>query len=106
MLLHGFGVCPRHDQGGTGAALRTDGAEEIGVFVALVLRLAWTAAGLGPLVDLAVLLAHPHLVLEPQLHRRPRREPVHNPGCQTGEVFLNVSTASGFWAGCRGLALT
>ena len=56
MLLHGFGVCPGHDQGRAGAALRTDGAEEIGVFVALVLRLAWTAAGLGPLVDLAVLL--------------------------------------------------
>jgi hypothetical protein len=39
------------------AARRADRADEIGVFVALIGRLAWPRAALGPLPNKAVLLA-------------------------------------------------
>src|SRR6266851_4466132 len=41
MCLHGLGVGVRHDKGNSGIAARTDGAEYIGVLVALILGLAW-----------------------------------------------------------------
>src|SRR6185312_7156322 len=39
MRLHGLGVGLRHDEGDAGVAARTDGAEHIGVLVALILGL-------------------------------------------------------------------
>src|ERR1700730_15760763 len=56
----------------TGIAARADRTEQIGVLVALVLRLARPRALLRPLIDEAVLLPHPHLVLEPHFDRRSR----------------------------------
>src|SRR5262249_36523113 len=41
----------------------TNGAEEIGVFVPLVGRLAWSPSTPGPLLDAAILLADARLVL-------------------------------------------
>src|SRR6266480_1335246 len=73
MKLHGLGVASRQYEGGAGAALRTYCAEAIGEFV---------------------LLADPHLVLEPHLYRCARREfraDFRHADC---EVFLNASMAS------------
>src|SRR4029453_5046870 len=54
--LHGFGVGIGHDEGDAGVAAWTDRAEQIGVLIALVLRLAWPRSLLGPLIDQRVLL--------------------------------------------------
>jgi hypothetical protein len=40
MQLHGLGVGARHDDGGAGAAFRADGAEDVGLSIALILGLA------------------------------------------------------------------
>src|ERR1700674_2713394 len=53
----------------TSIAARTDRAEQIGVLVALILRLTRARALLGPLVGETVLLSDPHFILEPHLDR-------------------------------------
>jgi hypothetical protein len=95
MCLHGLGVGLRHDEGDACIAARTDGAEHISVFVALILGLAWPRSLLGPLIDEAVLLSDPHLVLEPDLNRRFRREFGHDRRDLRRKVFLNAAIASG-----------
>src|ERR1700736_6205793 len=72
--LHGLGVGLRHDEGNSGVAARADGAEYIGVLVALILGLAWPRSFPGPLICETGLLADPHFVLEPHFDRRPRGE--------------------------------
>jgi hypothetical protein len=67
--LHGLGVGMRKGKGSTLAARRANGAEQIGVLVALVGRLARSRAASCPLPDQAVLLADPGFVLEPYLDR-------------------------------------
>src|SRR6202521_967101 len=69
VLLHGFGVGIRHDDRDTSIAARTDRAEQIGVLIALILRLTRARALLGPLVGETVLLSDPHFILEPHLDR-------------------------------------
>src|SRR5262249_25898247 len=76
MLLHGPTIGVRKDQRGTDVASRADGTEDIGIRVALISGLAWTAATLGPLIDKAVLLSNARLVLEPDLNRRSRPAPL------------------------------
>ena len=94
MLLHGFGVGIGHDDRHTGIAARTDGAEQIGVLIALILRLARARALLRPLVGKTVLLFDPHFVLEPHLNRGFRCELAHCLGDARGKVFfLNVGIA-------------
>ena len=88
MRLHGLGVGLWHDEGHAGVSAGTDGAEHVGVFVALILGLARSRAGLGPLVDKAILLANTHLVLEPHLDRCSRREPAHDLCDLRGKVFF------------------
>ena len=44
MLLHGPTIGARKDQRGTDIASRADGTEDIGILVALISGLAWTAA--------------------------------------------------------------
>ena len=68
--LHGFGIGLRQRKRG-GAARRTDGAEQIGIFVALVGRLSRSRTAPGPLPDDAVLLADPGFILEPDFDRGP-----------------------------------
>jgi hypothetical protein len=53
------------------------GNRQIGVLVALILRLAWAGALLGPLVGEAVLLSDPHFILEPHLDRGSGRKLAH-----------------------------
>ena len=93
--LHGLGVGLRHDEGDAGVAARTDGAEHIGVLVALILGLARPRSLSGPLIDEAVLLTDPHLVLEPDLDRRFWGELGHDRRDLRGKVFLNAAIASG-----------
>ena len=61
--LHRVRVGEGWRQGGTGAAGRTDGAEEVGALVALVGRLARPRSAPRPLPNEAVLLADAGLVL-------------------------------------------
>lgn len=92
--LHGVGVGEGQCERGARAAGGTDGAEEIGVLVALVGGLAWTRAAPGPLPDESVFLADPGFVLEPDFDG-----PCLAQACQVRlqrarEVFLNASTIS------------
>src|SRR4030081_3752379 len=105
MPLHGFGVGMRHDDCDPGIAARTDRAEQIGIFVTLILGLARSRALFGPLVDQTVLLPDAHLVLEPDLDRCCRRKRIHNLCDQSGEVFLKAVIACASCAGCCGRAL-
>ena len=77
-LLHRLGVGGGHRQGGADIAGGTDRAEQIGALVALIGRLARAGFLARPLVDEAVLLADPHLILEPQLDRRAGRQRLHD----------------------------
>src|SRR3982075_4097218 len=104
MPLHGFGVGMRHDDCDPGIAARTDRAEQIGIFVTLILGLARSRALFGPLVDQTVLLPNAHLILEPDLDRRCRRKCIHNLCDQSGEVFLKAVIACASCAGCSGRA--
>jgi hypothetical protein len=62
MGLHGVGIGLRHHQRGALARGGADGAEQIGVMIALVGGLAGPCALARPQADLAVLLAQPGLV--------------------------------------------
>src|SRR3989304_9174361 len=103
-LLHGFGVGVRHDEGDSNIAARTDCAEQIGVFITLVLRLTRPGSLLRPLIDETVLLSDPHFVLEPHLDRGGRCKLLQRLGNSGGEVFLNAAIACASCAGCRGRA--
>src|SRR5260221_4809998 len=105
MRLHGLGVCLRHDEGNAGVAARADGAESIGVLVALIFGLAWTPSFPGPLIDETVVPAAPHFVPDPHFDRRPRGERAYNLRDLRRNVFLKAAIASGFWTGCCGRAL-
>ena len=76
MELHGLGVGEGQGKRGPDAAGGTNGAEQIGVVVALIGGLARPRPALCPLPDLAVLLADAGLVLEPDLDRRRLRQAV------------------------------
>jgi hypothetical protein len=94
MQGHGFGVGGWEDKGRGGTALRTNGTEDVGPFVALVARRARAHPALGPDAGQRALLADPRFVLEPDFDglacgvvgelRRDGR----------GEVFLKASWAS------------
>src|SRR5215204_4347923 len=85
--LHGLGVSEGQRQGGTRAAGRADGAEQVRAFIALVGRLSWPRSALRPLPHEAVLLADAGLVLEPDLDGLAGRHPAQM-GSQRGrEVY-------------------
>ena len=98
MQRHGLGVGGWDDEGRRGAALRTDGAEDVGPFVALIARRAGPCASFGPDSGQRALLADACLVLEPDFDRlvfgvvgEPCRD-------RCGEVFLKAScAASSVW---------
>ena len=94
MLLHGFGVGIGHDDRHSGIAARADCAKQIGVLIALILRLTRARALLRPLVDETVLLSDPHFILKPKLDRGSRCELAHNLKRRATEnLFLNVGIA-------------
>jgi len=70
------------------AARRTDRAEEIGILVALIGRLARARAALGPLPHEAVLLADASFILKPDFDRNAFRDIGEMGAQRLREVFL------------------
>ena len=105
--LHHVGVGIGQRQRRPDAAGGADGAEQIGVVIALVGGLPWPRSAPGPLPNLAVLLADAGLVFKPDFNRRRFGQAFEMslPACLR-EVFLNASTIGlSACAGWRGLAL-
>jgi hypothetical protein len=67
VLVHGFGVGVRHDDGRTRRALRADRTEKIGPFVTGIANRAGSGALACPKPGQRALLAHTGLVLKPDL---------------------------------------
>ena len=105
MRLHGFSVHPWRCDSRTRSTRRANRPEQIGVFVALISRLAWPRPGFRPLTDDSVLLADPGFILEPDFNRRCLRHALKMCAQRAREVFLNASTISPCCAGCLGRAL-
>ena len=95
MKLHGFGVAGRQHEGGAGAAFRAYRTEQVGGLGTLIVSGARTRARPGPAIGELVLLADPHLVLEPDLYRRARSELRTDFRQAVGEVFLKACMTSG-----------
>ena len=95
MKLHGFGVAERQNEGSAGSMFGAYRTEQIGRLGALIMRGSGTRALPGPAIGELVLLADPHLVLEPDLYRCARRELGADFRHAVGKVFLNASMASG-----------
>jgi hypothetical protein len=87
--LHHVGVGIGKREGRPDAAGRADRAEQIGVVVALVSRLARSCSALGPLPNLAVFLADPSLVFKPYLDGRRLRQPIEMSLQRAREVLWN-----------------
>jgi len=87
MKLHGFGVAGWQHQGGASAEFGADGAEQVGRLAALIMHGARSSAFACPAIGQLVLLADPHLVLEPDLYGRARRELLADFRHAVGEVF-------------------
>ena len=96
MHLHGFGIGARHDDGGTRAAFRADGAKQISRGGAQILDRHRPAVTPRPAPRARVLLAKPHLVPEPHLERRGRRQRAHDLRQALGELFLKAARSPGF----------
>src|SRR5580700_2874889 len=91
---HSFGIGYRQDEGCRSATLRTDGAEDVGPFVALITRGARSCSALGPDAGQGALLADARFILEPDFDGL-LFGMVGELRCDLrGEVFLNVSWAS------------
>ncbi len=105
MHLHGFGVRPGQHERRPLAVSRTDGAEQIGVPIALIGRLAGARAFSCPKAGQAVLLTQPRFVLEPDFNRRSRRQVSYMRLERVGEVFLNALMIRLSCLGCCGRAL-
>lgn len=67
--VEGVGIGARQDQGGTGAALGTGGAEDVGPVIAPVAGCTRSRALLRPNPGQRALLADPSFVLEPDFER-------------------------------------
>lgn len=80
-------------------------AEQVARLRALIMDGAWPRAGPRPAIGQLVLLADPHLILEPDLYRRARREVLADVRNARGEVFLNAAIASGSCLYALGRAL-
>jgi hypothetical protein len=65
MQVHRLGVGIGHDQGRADVTTRTDSAEYVGPFVALIARGGWSAAALGPDAGQRALLANAGFILPP-----------------------------------------
>lgn len=94
MRLHGRGVAIGHDEAGAFSFCRTDGAENVSPFRALIVWCAWPGSAPRPSAGYFVLLSDPGLVLEPDLYLRARREPLPDRRQSGGKVFLKSSMTS------------
>jgi len=106
VLLHGLGVGAGHHQGRPFVEGRANRAKDIGVRVALVGWLARACAFWRPLINLAILLANPRFILEPDFNGRILRDIFQAFRQRLWEVFLKASIASGSCLGCWGRTLT
>ena len=97
-----FAVGERENKGCSGAALRTNGAEDVGPFIALITWGAWARSALGPDAGQRALLADPRFVLEPDFDGLVLGAVRELRGERRGEVFLNASWASSSLSGWRG----
>ena len=82
-----------------------DGAEQVGVGVALIGGQAWPGAPLRPNSRTAVLLSQSGLVLEPDFDPRGLGKTGYVGRQRAGEVFLNASMTRSSCLGCCGRAL-
>ena len=94
MQVHRFDVTGGQDQSRALSLLRADGSEDVGRGGALIPWSAWASAALGPPAGDLILLADPCLVLEPNFYR-----PAERGSDQVGEIFLNMTSASGSFCG-------
>ena len=98
VALHGRSVAAWLHEGGAGAALGTDGAEDVGRLGALVMGRAGPGAAPGPASGELVLLPDPGFVLPPDLYLRAVEEAIADPRGQLGEFFLKSSMTPSSWA--------
>ena len=96
MPLHGLGVAAWQDEGGADAALRTDGAEDVGRLGALVPRRARAGPTLRPTACDLVLLADSRFILPPQFYGSAGRERGADRFQLGREAFLKPMVASSF----------
>src|SRR5271163_4913067 len=82
-------------KGDAGSVFGTYRTEQIGRLGALIVSGWGTRAPAGPAIGEFVLLADPHLVLEPDLYRCARRELGTDFRHAYSKVFLNAAMASG-----------
>ena len=96
MPLHRFGVAAGQDEGSADTASRTDGAEDIGRFGALVHGCRRPGSPFCPAPRQLGFLTDPGFILPPDFYFGAGRERAAQ-GCQLGwEVFLKSSTANSF----------
>ena len=98
MKLHGFSVAGGQHEGGAGSEFGAHSTEQIGRLGALIMDGPGPRALPGLAIGQFVLLADPHLFLEPHFYRCAWREFLADFRNAYGKVFLNVSMAS---ASCR-----
>src|SRR5262252_2606325 len=106
MELHGGGVAVGQDQAGAGAPCRTDGAKYIGRAGALIVCQTRPATLARPQIGELVLLAHPHLVLEPDFDGGGGVGLGADLRHLAGKVFLKAARVSSLCLYALGRALT
>jgi hypothetical protein len=67
--LHGLGISSWQDQSSTYTTPWADGPEQVGVFVVLISREAWSCPLPCPNTSSPILLTDPRFILKPQFYR-------------------------------------
>jgi len=98
MSIHRLGIAPRQHQADAFSLFRTNRAEDIDPFGALIVRRAGACSAPGPTACYLVLLADAGFILEPELDLYARFETLTDRFDLGWEVFLNTSTANSFCA--------
>src|SRR5271169_2744671 len=88
MKLHCFGIAEGQNEGSAGSMFGTYRTKQIGRLGALIMSGSGTRALPGPAIGEFVLLADPHLVLEPDLYRCAGRELGADFRHAVGKVFF------------------
>jgi len=96
-----FAVGGRENKGCGGATVRTNSAEDVGPFIALIAPGARACSALGPDAGQRALLADPRFVLEPDFDRLAVGAIREVRGKRRGEVFLKAPWASSSASGWR-----
>src|SRR6266436_326219 len=98
MQSHGGGVAEWQDEARPRSLGRADGAEDVGRARPLIVRCRWSRTAPRPASRYLVLLPDPGFILEPDFYRLARRISLRDLRQADGELFLNASSASVFWA--------